>query len=95
MENNSTTGTENTSTSPEATADDILYGRVSAIIDEVRPFIQSDGGDIELLKIEDSVVYVHLSGACIGCPSSMVTLKQGVEVRIKEDIPEIESVEMV
>lgn len=94
MDNN-VTPEETTSAPGAATPDDVLYGRVAEIIEEVRPFIQSDGGDIELLKVEDAVVYVHLSGACIGCPSSMVTLKQGVEVRIKEDIPEIESVEMV
>jgi Fe-S cluster biogenesis protein NfuA len=72
-----------------------LFDRVAEIVAEVRPFIQSDGGDIELLKVEDNVVYVNLSGACVGCPSSMVTLKQGVEVRIREDLPQIESVEMV
>lgn len=94
-------------TAPEATAigtapadnailsDDVLLARVAEIIAEVRPFIQSDGGDIELLKLEDSVVYVRLTGACVGCPSSMVTLKQGVEARIREDLPQIESVEMV
>lgn len=72
-----------------------LWDRVQEIIQEVRPFIQSDGGDIELVKIEDQVVYVRLNGACIGCPSSMMTLKGGVEARIREDIPEIEAVEMV
>ncbi len=79
----------------ERVADDVLFRRVDEIIAEVRPFIQSDGGDIELLKVEDSVVYVRLTGACVGCPSSMITLKQGVEVRIKEELPQIESVEMV
>lgn len=82
-------------TEPELVSDDVLFGRVDEIIAEVRPFIQSDGGDIELLKVEDSVVYVRLTGACVGCPSSMITLKQGVEVRIREEIPQIESVEMV
>lgn len=79
----------------EPVSDDILFGRVAEIIAEVQPYIQSDGGDIELLKVEDNIVYVALTGACVGCPSSMITLKQGVEVRIKEDIPQIESVEMV
>jgi Fe-S cluster biogenesis protein NfuA len=79
----------------EQLSEDILFGRVAEIIAEVRPFIQSDGGDIELLKVEDNIVYVALTGACVGCPSSIVTLKQGVEVRIKEDLPQIESVEMV
>lgn len=72
-----------------------LTSRVQAILEEIRPYIQSDGGDIELVKIEDQVVYVRLNGACIGCPSSMMTLKGGVETRIREDIPEIEAVEMV
>lgn len=92
--------TPNPVSSPEAgkfepLPDNILFGRVAEIIEEVRPYIQSDGGDIELLKVEDNVVYVALTGACVGCPSSMVTLKQGVEVRVKEDLPQIESVEMV
>lgn len=75
--------------------DDQLLERVAAIIEEVRPFIQSDGGDIELLKVEDNIVYVRLTGACVGCPSSMITLKHGVEARIREELPQVESVEMV
>jgi len=76
-------------------SDDAILEHVKLIIEEVRPFIQSDGGDIELLKVEDHIVYVRLTGACVGCPSSMITLKQGVEARIREEIPEVESVEMV
>lgn len=72
-----------------------LFRKVEEIIAEVRPYIQSDGGDIELLKVEDAIVFVALTGACVGCPSSMVTLKHGVEARIREELPEIESVEMV
>lgn len=79
----------------QTAADEGLISRVSEIIDEVRPFIQSDGGDIELLKVEDAIVYVRLTGACVGCPSSMITLKHGVEARIREELPEVESVEMV
>jgi Fe-S cluster biogenesis protein NfuA len=78
-----------------ATDNPDLYSRVDAIIQEVRPYIQSDGGDIELLKVEDNVVYVRLNGACVGCPSSLMTLKGGVETRVREELPEIESVEMV
>jgi Fe-S cluster biogenesis protein NfuA len=77
------------------TAADALYNRVAAIIEEIRPFVQSDGGDVELLKVEDGVVYVRLVGACVGCPSSIYTLKNGVEARICEELAEIESVEMV
>jgi Fe-S cluster biogenesis protein NfuA len=78
-----------------ATDDPALYTRVQAIIDEIRPYIQGDGGDIELLKLEDHIVYVRLNGACVGCPSSLMTLKGGVETRNREELPEIESVEMV
>ena len=93
--NGSVAGNSSAGAETEQLPDNILFGRVAEIIAEVRPYIQSDGGDIELLKVEDNIVYVALTGACVGCPSSMVTLKQGVEVRIKEDIPQIESVEMV
>jgi Fe-S cluster biogenesis protein NfuA len=90
---------ENTDVSNEqstpATDNPEQCARVQAIIEEVRPYIQSDGGDVELLKVEDNVVYVRLNGACIGCPSSMMTLKGGIEARVREEIPEIESVEMV
>ena len=94
-ENAQPTDTAIPTSETETVSDDILFGRVAEIIAEVRPYIQGDGGDIELLKVEDSIVYVALTGACVGCPSSMITLKQGVEARIKEDIPQIESVEMV
>lgn len=89
--------TDNNNPAPDANVlseDDLNY-RIAEIIAEVRPFIQSDGGDIELLKVEDQVVYVRLTGACVGCPSSMITLKHGVEARIREELPQIESVEMV
>jgi Fe-S cluster biogenesis protein NfuA len=91
------TGTTNEQTTPATPATDNpeQCARVQAIIDEVRPYIQGDGGDVELLKVEDNIVYVRLNGACIGCPSSMMTLKGGIEARVREEIPEIESVEMV
>jgi Fe-S cluster biogenesis protein NfuA len=73
---------------------DVQY-RVQAIIDELRPFIQADGGDCELIKVEDGVVYVRLVGSCVGCPSSLATLKGGLEMRIREEVPEVTSVEMI
>ncbi len=94
-EQNQQTETENAAAAAAPQDQDELYTRVDAIIQEVRPYIQSDGGDIELVKIEDQVVYVRLNGACIGCPSSLMTLKGGVEARVREEIPEIEAVEMV
>ncbi|OWY71472.1 hypothetical protein B7486_10530 [cyanobacterium TDX16] len=66
---------------------------VAKIIAELRPFVQGDGGDIELVKVgDDGVVSVRLLGACIGCPSSGMTLKMGVEQSLKDRLPEIKEV---
>lgn len=88
---------ENSNPTPEAgtPAEPDTVTKVQMLIDEIRPYLQSDGGDCELLKVEDNIVYVRLVGACVGCPSSLATLKHGVENRIREAIPEIEAVEMV
>lgn len=72
-----------------------LYTRVAAVMEEIRPYLNSHGGDIELEKIENNVVYVRLQGACSGCSLSAVTMKNGVEEAIKTRIPEIEQVTMV
>ncbi len=66
--------------------------KVKAVIEEIRPALQADGGDIEFIGLEGSIVQVRLQGACSGCPHAAITLKQGVEVRIKEAIPEITEV---
>lgn len=79
----------------QAHAEPDVTTKVQMLIDEIRPYLQSDGGDCELLKVEDNIVYVRLVGACVGCPSSIATLKHGVENRIREAIPEIQAVEMV
>ena len=68
---------------------------VEAVINEIRPLLQGDGGDIELVGIEDRVVKVRLRGACAGCPGAQMTLKMAVERRIKARVPEIERVESV
>jgi Fe-S cluster biogenesis protein NfuA len=69
--------------------------RIRQVIDDkVRPYIEMDGGGIEFVRFEDSVVYVRLSGACQGCPSSIITLKRGVEQAVCDNIPEVASVEM-
>ena len=66
---------------------------VEKALDEIRPFLQSDGGDISLLSIEeDKFVKVQLEGACISCSVNQMTLKSGVEMTIKKYLPEIESV---
>ena len=69
--------------------------KVQKALAEIRPQIQADGGDIELVAVENNVVKVRLQGACVGCPMSTLTLKQGVERLIKQKVPEIQSVEAV
>lgn len=67
--------------------------KVEQALDEIRPFLQSDGGDISLLSIdEDSIVRVQLEGACVGCTVNQMTLKSGVEMTIKKHAPQIEQV---
>ena len=69
--------------------------KVKAAIDDIRPLLQGHGGDIELVKVEDNKVYVRLQGACAGCPGARMTMKQGVEARVRELVPEVEAVEAV
>ena len=70
-----------------------IQDRVVRILNLIRPAVQSDGGDVELIDIsDDGVVKIRLHGACVGCPSSSVTLKLGIERNLKEHIPEITSV---
>lgn len=71
-----------------------LKERVNEVIGEIRPYIQADGGDIELVEVqqESGKVSVRFSGACRGCPMSEMTLKMGVERRLKEKVPEISEV---
>ena len=63
--------------------------KVIEAIDDLRPFLMNDGGNIEFVKIEDDIVYVRLQGACMGCPMREVTLKDGIEEAIKEEVPEV------
>jgi Fe-S cluster biogenesis protein NfuA len=77
-------------------ADDDLKAKVQEAIGTIRPLLQADGGDVELVEItEDNTVNVKLQGACAGCPMSRLTLKRGIETRLKEQIPEIKAVEAV
>ncbi|MBA6151586.1 NifU family protein [Gelidibacter maritimus] len=72
---------------------DELRLNVEKALDEIRPFLQSDGGDISLLSIEnDNLVRVQLEGACVGCSVNQMTLKSGVEMTIKKYAPQIEHV---
>lgn len=70
-----------------------LTQKVENALEEIRPFLQSDGGDITLLGIEDDkIVRVQLQGACVGCSVNQMTLKSGVEMTIKKHAPQIEEV---
>lgn len=68
---------------------------VEKALQKIRPALQADGGDIELIDIQDGVVKVKLTGACGGCPMSQMTLKMGVERVLKEAVPEVKGVEAV
>ena len=68
---------------------------VEKALQKIRPALQADGGDIELIDIQDGVVKVKLTGACGGCPMSQMTLKMGVERVLKEEVPEVKGVEAV
>ncbi|RLZ12587.1 NifU family protein [Faecalibacter macacae] len=65
------------------------YLEVEKALTEIRPFLNQDGGDIELVSVEDNIVKVRLSGACIACSVNQMTLKSGVEMTIKKYVPEI------
>ena len=69
--------------------------RIKAIIDKVRPFLISDGGNLEFIKYEDNIVYVKLTGACQDCPMLDVTLKDGIEELIINEIPEVKEVKNI
>jgi Fe-S cluster biogenesis protein NfuA len=68
---------------------------VEKALEKIRPALRADGGDIELIDVADGVVKVRLTGACGGCPMSQMTLKMGVEKVLKQQVPEVKSVETV
>jgi Fe-S cluster biogenesis protein NfuA len=72
-----------------------LQKKVQNAINDIRPQIQADGGDVELVAIENNVVKVRLVGHCAGCPMAQMTLKNGIEAYVKERVPEIQKVESV
>ena len=73
-----------------------LSDRVSAILDLIRPAVQADGGDIEFVDVtDDGIVQIRMHGACVGCPSSDMTLRIGIERTLKDRIPEITGVQSV
>lgn len=72
-----------------------VRARVERVLEAIRPYIQADGGDIELVDVSDGIVQIRLAGACVGCMYSMMTLQAGVERMIREEVPEIQAVEAV
>lgn len=72
--------------------DGSLIQRISAVLDELRPTIRGDGGDIEFIRFHDGRVYIRMQGACVGCPMASYTLKMGIEAALKERITEVQEV---
>jgi len=82
-----------TAMSSAASSETSVRERVQAVIDLIRPAVQADGGDIELVDVTDAgVVQVRFHGACHGCPSSHMTLQHGIERNLREQVPEVTSV---
>jgi Fe-S cluster biogenesis protein NfuA len=69
-----------------------MNDKIKAALDQIRPALQADGGDVELVGIKDGVVSVKLTGACGGCPMATMTLKNGIEKILKEKVPEVKGV---
>lgn len=69
--------------------------QVQEVLDKLRPFLLRDGGDVELVDVEDGIVKVRLMGACGSCPSSTITLKAGIERALLEEVPGVKELEQV
>ncbi len=69
-----------------------MKDKVEAALDQIRPTLQADGGDVELVGVDDGVVSLRLTGACSGCPMSAMTLKMGIERVLKGQVPEVKEV---
>ena len=70
-----------------------MEDKIKAALEKIRPALQADGGDLEFIDYADGVVTLRLKGACGSCPMSLMTLKQGIETRLRREIPEIKAVE--
>lgn len=69
--------------------------KIQELINKIRPYLMNDGGDLEFIKYEDNIVYVKLSGACTSCPMIDITLKEGIEQLLINELPEIKEVRNV
>ncbi|GAS85676.1 MULTISPECIES: NifU family protein [Paenibacillus] len=76
-------------------AQDTMYDEVSDVLDKLRPFLQRDGGDVELVDVEDGIIKLKLVGACGSCPSSTITLKAGIERALLEEVEGVQEVVQV
>jgi len=74
---------------------ELTLDNVETVLDEMRPYLISDGGNVEIVELDGPIVKLRLQGACGSCPSSTMTLRMGIERRLKEMIPEISEVEQV
>ncbi|WP_425348952.1 NifU family protein [Halalkalibacter urbisdiaboli] len=72
-----------------------MFEQVQEVLDKLRPFLLRDGGDVELVEVEDGIVKVRLLGACGSCPSSTITLKAGIERALLEEVPGVKEIEQV
>lgn len=72
-----------------------MYDEVAEVLDKLRPFLQRDGGDVELVDVEDGIVKLKLVGACGSCPSSTITLKAGIERALVEEVEGVQEVVQV
>ena len=66
--------------------------KVEAVLDKIRPSLEADGGSVELVGVKDGIVTVKLTGACAGCPMSQMTLKNGIERILRQEVPEVKEV---
>jgi len=69
-----------------------MRDKVEAVLDDIRPSLQADGGDVQLVDVKEGLVTVRLLGACGGCPMATMTLQQGIERKLKEEVPEVNKV---
>ncbi len=69
-----------------------MQAKVKEVLDKVRPALQRDGGDVQLIEVSDGTVKLKLTGACAGCPMSTLTLKNGIERILKQEVPEVKKV---
>jgi Fe-S cluster biogenesis protein NfuA len=72
-----------------------MRDKIEKVLEEIRPALQADGGDVEFIDFHEGIVSVRMTGACGNCPMSMMTLKQGIEARMKAAIPEVQAVEQI